>query len=138
RATRREHSKAPSATIATPTACRICRSEPAILIAGNLEKLHCSADILFAVKPFERVGRALSATPASCVHEISMADNVRPTRLQERACSRPALRLDHALRPVACRLVPAAVGRAPPGNKCHVLRMLFRRTVSAPGMIGDQ
>src|SRR5699024_5291102 len=39
-------------------------------------------DTLFVVKPFERVGRALSATQASCVHEFSIADNVRPTRLQ--------------------------------------------------------
>src|SRR5699024_5379607 len=45
------------------------------------EKLHRSVDTLFAVEPFERVGRALSATQASCVHECPMADNVRPTRL---------------------------------------------------------
>jgi len=47
----------------------------------NLENLFTAVDTLFAVKPFERVGRALSATQASCVHEFPMADNVRPTRL---------------------------------------------------------
>src|SRR5690625_3071394 len=32
---------------------------------------------------FQRVGRTLSATQASCTHEFPMADNARPARLQE-------------------------------------------------------
>src|SRR5699024_9235108 len=44
-----------------------------------------SVDTLFAVKLFERVGGALSATQASCVQEFPMADNGRPTHMQERA-----------------------------------------------------